>query len=174
MPLTEYNRMPGVTQKKMPGKYLFGILLLFCMTQTIPAIANPTDDPFAVLRGKWRGSGTMVLKDKPKVRVSCNSQYTGSARQLILAIKCTSTSGEIDLRAKLSSYTNRLRGVWEEKTFRALGTISGMMTDEMISFNIKGNVWGKMSVKYTKSRQKVSITTRGITLESVKISMKRR
>ena len=78
------------------------------------------------------------------------------------------------MRARLSEYSGRLRGVWEEKTFRALGTISGKITKNKINFIIAGNIFGKMNVVYSERRQSVVINTRGIPLENVEIEMRRR
>ena len=116
----------------------------------------------------------MKLRDGTQYRINCTSQYTGSTSQLVLAINCTSSFNKIEMNAKLSEFAGHLRGVWEEKTYRALGTISGNISDKKVSFRIAGNMWGKMIVNYSRSKQKVSIQTRGIPLETVNINMKRR
>ncbi len=131
-------------------------------------------DPFAVLRGKWGGGGKMVLNDGTIDRLNCNAQYTGSSSQLILAINCTSSSNKIKMKARLSSNAGRLLGVWEEDTYKALGTISGKMTEDRITFFIGGNVIGNMVVRYTKRRQNIAIKTKGIALQNVTMTLRRR
>ncbi|MGI9350232.1 MAG: hypothetical protein ACR2O3_01605 [Rhizobiaceae bacterium] len=150
------------------------LLLMICAFEPIQSSFADINDPFTDLRGKWKGTGLMTLKDGTRYRLNCTSQYTGSATQLVLVINCTSSFNKIEMNAKLSEFAGHLRGVWEEKTYRALGTISGKISEKKISFRIAGNMWGKMIVSYSMNKQKVSIETRGIPLETVKINMKRR
>lgn len=150
-----------------------GTCLLLLSVPLYPASAE-TDDPFAVLRGNWGGSGTMVLRDGDKERLTCKAAYSGSASQLILQINCRSSSNKVNMKAKLSANSGRLLGVWEEETFKALGTIAGKIDENKITFNIAGNVLGGMVVRYSKSRQDVSITTQGVALQNIKMRLSRR
>lgn len=149
-------------------------LLLFCTFYFIQNTVAKTGDPFVDLRGNWKGSGLMTLKDGSRYRLACTSEFTGSATQLVLAINCTSSFNKIEMSAKLSKFAGYLRGVWEENTYRALGTISGKISENKISFKIAGNMWGRMTVSYSRRQQKIFIKTRGIPLETVKINMRRR
>ena len=171
----DYNSMMERCTGRRQTGVLLKVLLLFPILLNLAANSTAVvDDPFALLRGKWRGTGLMTLKDGTRERLTCNSHYTGSATQLVLSINCASSISKIEMKAKLSEFSGHLRGVWEEKTYRALGTISGNISEGKISFRIAGNLWGKMIVDYSKRRQKVSIETRGISLQTVKINMKRR
>jgi hypothetical protein len=58
-------------------------------------------------------------------------------------------------------------------TYNAQGNASGQVSGGKISLNISGGVTGTMSVAYTPSRQSVSISTQGVTLESLKIDLTR-
>ena len=131
------------------------------------------DDPFETIRGKWRGSGTMSFTDGTKQRIACSSQYTGSASQLGLVIACKSSISEITLSARLSANGGNLLGTWEEKTYKAIGSVSGKATENKIRFYIGGYVLGTMTVNYNKSRQQVVISTKGIPLKDLTIAMKR-
>jgi len=137
--------------------------------------SGTTADPFTNLRGNWKGSGTMTLKDGKKHRLACYSQYSGTATQLRLVIDCKSDINTIIMKAQLSANQGNLLGTWREETFRAIGTISGRVSDgNRIKFRIGGNVLGTMSVRYTKRSQNVSIKAAGFSLEDVTIKMKRR
>ncbi|MCB1451920.1 MAG: hypothetical protein KDJ67_17695 [Nitratireductor sp.] len=131
------------------------------------------DDPFDVIRGKWRGSGTMSFTDGTKQRIACSAQYTGTASQLGLVIACKSSISEITLSARLSANGGNLLGTWEEKTYKAIGSVSGRATESRIRFYIGGYVLGTMTVNYNKSRQQVVIATKGIPLKDLTIAMKR-
>ena len=139
-----------------------------------PAPASAAgDDPFDVIRGKWRGSGTMSFTDGTKQRIACSAQYTGTASQLGLVIACKSSISEITLSARLSANGGNLLGTWEEKTYKAIGSVSGRATESRIRFYIGGYVLGTMTVNYNKSRQQVVISTKGIPLKDLTIAMKR-
>lgn len=132
------------------------------------------EDLFLKLRGRWGGSGLMYLTENRRERLVCDAQYTGTATQLRLAIKCKRNTNDIDLQATLSANDGRLAGVWREKSYKAVGTISGTATDSEIKFQVAGNVFGSMTVKYTRRRQTVSIETTGIPMQKLQIEMTRR
>jgi hypothetical protein len=170
----------GIFKTSFFEKNLFRTCVLILLSTAIVMAAfddrglAASDDPFAVLRGKWGGTGTMLLQDGSKDRLVCKAQYTGSSSQLRLAINCKSSSNRIDMKARLSVNGGRLQGVWEEETFKALGTISGTIGENKISFRIAGNVFGVMVVRYSKKRQNISIKTHGVALKDVSIKLGRR
>lgn len=149
-------------------------LILFGSMAFVTISHSETNDLFTDLRGNWGGGGTMTLKDGKKQRLVCDAKYTGSASQLRLVINCKSSSNQIRMNASLSANSGRLLGTWEEKTYKALGTISGVATDNRIKFYIGGNVLGTMNVRYSKTRQDVSIKTATISLQDVRLKLKRR
>ncbi len=136
--------------------------------------ASGDTNPFALLHGKWRGSGIMTLKPNKKERLVCGALYTGSASQLRMVIDCKSDKRKIKLKARLSSNAGRLSGVWGEETFNALGTAAGTMKGNRLKFTIAGNVFGNMQVTYSRRKQTVSITTKGIPLKDFNITLTRR
>ena len=150
-----------------------GVCFLLLSVFVWPAFADESD-PFAILRGNWGGSGTMLLKDGVKERLICKANYSGSSSQLRLQINCQSNSNKVNMKARLSANGGRLLGVWEEETFKALGTIAGKIDEDKITFNIGGNVLGDMVVRYSKSRQDISINTKGVALQSIKMRLSRR
>lgn len=133
-----------------------------------------TVNPFELVIGKWKGNGVMTMSDGTKERIACDADHSGNSVQLRLVIHCVSGERDIRMLARLSSNAGRLLGFWEEKYFKAAGAITGIATENKISFTISGNVNGKMIVTYTKNRQNIDITTRDVTLQSLEISMRRR
>jgi hypothetical protein len=138
------------------------------------AAAAATENPFELLVGKWGGNGLMTLEGGRKQRLTCDATYSGGASQLTLAINCRGGENEVKLQAKLSVNAGRMLGIWEEKVNRVAGSISGVATRNRISFSIVGVVQGTMTVNYSKARQKVEITARGIPLQTVSLNMTRR
>lgn len=147
------------------------LVALAVLLQPGPSRADPS--PFNGLLGSWGGTGQIRLDRGRRERVKCNAYYTGGGAQLGLAIRCTSDSYKIEIRSKLSYSGGRLSGNWEERTFNAQGSASGTATASKISLSIRGAVTGTMVVSYTKSRQTVSISTQGVALQGVSITLGR-
>src|SRR5262249_28932355 len=129
--------------------------------------------PFDALLGCGGGTGESRLDKGRTERIKCSAYYTGGGAELGLAIRCQSDSYKIEIRSKLSYSGGRLSGNWEERTFNASGTTPGTASPSRISLAIKGGVSGTMLVNFTKSSQSVSISTQGIALQGVRISLAR-
>jgi hypothetical protein len=147
------------------------LVLAILLLPIAPSRADPS--PFDTLLGSWGGTGEIRLDKGRRERIKCNAYYTGGGSQLGLAIRCNSDSYKIEIRSKLSYSGGRLSGNWEERTFNATGSASGTATPSRISLAIRGGVSGTMVVSYTKSRQSVSISTQGIALQGVSITLGR-
>lgn len=135
--------------------------------------SNADPSPFDTLLGSWGGSGEIRLDHGRKERIKCNAYYTGGGAELGLAIRCQSDNYKIEIRSKLSYSGGRLSGSWEERTFNAQGNASGTATPSKISLSISGAVTGSMVVSYTTSRQSVAISTQGVALQGVSITLAR-
>jgi hypothetical protein len=147
------------------------ITALAVLVQAGPSGADPS--PFDTLLGSWGGSGQIRLDKGRTERIKCNAYYTGGGAELGLAIRCQSDNYKIEIRSKLSYSGGRLSGNWEERTFNAEGNASGTATPSKISLAINGAVTGTMVVSYTKSRQTVAISTQGVALQGVSITLGR-
>jgi hypothetical protein len=159
----------------MFGKALrIGHLAAIVALLAVGAPAHAEVNPFQTLLGKWGGSGMMTMDDGRKERLRCDATYSGNSAQLRLAINCASDVRKIILQARLSSNAGNMMGMWEEKTFNALGTIAGKASDKDLDFTIAGNVMGRMTVRYTRSRQEIAITAQAIPLKTVTMSLTRR
>lgn len=135
--------------------------------------SQAASNPFDVLLGSWGGSGEITMADGRKERLKCNAYYTGGGSQLGMAIRCQSESSNVEIRSKLSQSGGRITGTWEERTFNASGNAVGQASGDRINLQISGGVRGTMSVSYSGSRQNVAISTQGIALKSVSISLSR-
>lgn len=147
------------------------IAALAVLVQAEPSGADPS--PFDTLLGSWGGSGQIRLDKGRMERIKCNAYYTGGGAELGLAIRCQSDNYKIEIRSKLSYSGGRLSGNWEERTFNAQGNATGTATPTKISLAINGAVTGSMVVSYTKSRQTVAISTQGVALQGVNITLGR-
>jgi len=168
--------MKDVDLKHFPSvKYAGAVMIAVLLMTFAPSVVDAQPkDLFTEIRGKWGGNGTLTLRDGTKERLACSSQYGGSATQLSLIISCRSKVNPITMNAKLSANSGKLLGTWEEKTYKAIGTISGVATENKIKFYIGGNVLGTMTVKYSKRTQDVTIKASNVSLQDVRIRMTRR
>jgi len=146
---------------------LVGLTLI---TPAKPVQANPS--PFDTLLGSWRGSGRIMLNSGPE-RLRCNAYYTGGGSQLGMAILCKSDTSNVEIRSKLSLSGDRLTGNWEERTYNAQGSASGIARPGRLAIRVSGSVNGSMIVNYNRTSQNVSISTQGIALKSVSIHLTR-
>jgi hypothetical protein len=89
-----------------------------------------------------------------------------------LAIRCRSDSTEVEIRGLLTRQGEQLSGTWEERTFNASGEAKGRIAGDKLSLSIAGGGFsGSMSVGYAGSRQTVTITTQGIKMRSVNVTL---
>jgi hypothetical protein len=146
---------------------IFGV---FVVAPSQSVVAKST--PFDALLGSWRGTGKVQLTSGQE-RLSCNAYYTGGGTQLGMAIRCKSETSKVEIRSKLKLSGSRISGSWEERTYNAAGKATGTAKPGRISLRVSGGVSGTMNVSYSRSRQTVSITTQGIALKSVSISLTR-
>lgn len=152
-----------------------GVIAASCMSVLTVVGATPAiaDTPFAGLNGTWRGGGQIRLAGGSTEALKCVAYYTPKdASNVGLAIRCASASNKIELRANLAAQGGRVSGSWEERTFNAAGEVTGQVTGTRIMLSIVGGGFsGSMSVSTTGSNQTVSITTEGIGLKGVNISL---
>lgn len=162
-------RIARTSQLRLIAALAVTAIFLSAPSPTSQAAANPFD----VLLGSWGGSGQITMTDGRKERLKCNAYYTGGGSQLGMAIRCQSESSNVEIRSKLSQSGGRITGTWEERTFNASGNATGQASGDRISLQISGGVSGTMVVSYSGSRQSVAISTQGIALKSVSISLSR-
>jgi hypothetical protein len=136
-------------------------------------LAHADPSPFDTLLGSWGGSGEIRLDKGRRERIKCSAYYTGGGAELGLAIRCASDNYKIEIRSKLSYSGGRLSGNWEERTFNASGSASGTASPNKLSLSITGGVSGTMLVSFTKSSQSVTISTQGVALQGVRITLAR-
>jgi hypothetical protein len=160
------------TEAQGVGRVLIGSVLLslavFCAGSAQAATLLDR------LMGSWSGSGQIRYDDGQSEGVRCSAYYTGGNERLRLAIRCRSDSSEVEIRGLLTRQGETLAGTWEERTFHASGDASGRVAGDKMSLSIAGGGFsGSMSVAHAGSRQVVTITTQGIKMRSVNVTLTR-
>jgi hypothetical protein len=104
--------------------------------------------------------------------VRCQAYYTEGGQRLRLAIRCRSASSEIEVRGLLTQRGDTVSGTWEERTFNVSGEVDGRITASRLSVAITGGGFsGSMSVDFGGARQSVVISTQGISMRSVNVTL---
>ncbi len=132
------------------------------------------ENPFDSLLGTWTGSGKLVLQGGQWENIKCNAYYTGGGSKLRLVVRCASSSYRVEIRSKLTRAGDKISGTWEERTYNAAGSVSGRTLGNRLSFSISnGGFSGSMFVSYGGPEQLVSVSTTGINLKSVNMTLSR-
>ena len=165
----------------MIAREKWGLSTLSWPCMLLAVLVNPLSakaaggSPIDTLLGAWAGSGSFKLQDGKTTRIKCNAYYTGGGAQLGMVVRCSGSQGDkIEIRSKLSYSSGRLSGNWEERTYNAEGAVSGDAANDHIALQITGGVTGSMKVNFTTSHQDVAISTQGIPLKTVNVSMTKR
>lgn len=124
------------------------------------------------LLGSWSGSGQIRYDDGGSEGIRCSAYYTGDSERLRLAIRCRSDSTEVEIRGLLTRHGESLTGTWEERTFNAAGEATGRVQGDKMTLSIRGGGFsGSMSVAQAGSKQVVTISTQGIKMRSVNVTL---
>ena len=136
------------------------------------AHAARAESLFDSLMGSWSGQGQIRYDDGQSEGIRCTAYYTGGGDRLRLAIRCRSATTEVEIRGQLTAEGEKLIGTWEERTFNASGDANGRITGDKMSLSVTGGGFrGAMSVSYAGAKQVVNISTEGIRMRSVNVTM---
>ena len=152
---------------------------LFLMCSMLSGLAIVCGDPPAAraalldnLLGSWSGSGQIRYNDGGSEGIRCTAFYTGSSEKLGLAIRCRSDTTEVEIRGLLTRQGESIAGTWEERTFNASGEAKGRIQGDKMTLSITGGGFsGSMSVAHAGSKQVVTISTEGIKMRSVSVTL---
>jgi hypothetical protein len=159
-----------VTEWPEFGRFLVGLVLSTIAVLCVGSAQSAT--LLDRLLGSWSGSGQIRYDDGQSEGVRCSAYYTGGNDRLRLAIRCRSDSTEVEIRGLLTRQGETLAGTWEERTFNASGQASGRVAGDKMSLSIAGGGFsGSMTVAHTGSRQVVTISTEGIRMRSVNVTL---
>jgi hypothetical protein len=130
------------------------------------------DALFDGLLGSWGGSGQIRYDDGKSENIKCTAYYTGGGDKLRLAIRCRGDQAEVEIRGELTTQGEKLAGTWEERTFNAAGEASGRLAGDKMTLAVTGGGFsGAMTVTTAGAKQVVTISTEGIKMRSVNVTL---
>ncbi len=156
----------------MSGRAAYWQVLVAVGVVALFATAAAGGTAFDALVGTWSGSGQIKYQDGQTERVRCTAYYSEGGERLALAIRCRSDSNQIEVRGHLTQRGERVTGDWEERTFNASGNAEGRISATRLNVSITGGGFsGSMSVTFGGARQTVVISTEGISMKSVTVTL---
>jgi len=156
----------------LPGFGLSIALLVALLSPVTTAHANP----FVSLSGAWRGGGQIELENGNTEQIRCRAYYNpkDAGTTLGLSIRCASPGNRIDLRAQLAYRDGGLvAGTWEERTFNATGSASGIASTQSIRLDIAGTLTGTVAMTINGESLQVSIHSSNTGMNGVMIELRR-
>jgi len=141
-----------------------------------PVAVHADAGPFGVLAGHWSGNGTLTQESGTSERIRCNATYDvlNDGRQVQLRLTCASDTYKFELLGNVNYNGGSISGSWTEATRNAAGSISGTASASQINVVAEGSSFSAtVTVSTHGSSQDVTIRSRGTTVSSVSITMRR-
>lgn len=136
-------------------------ILAFALTSSNGAVLANAANPFEKLKGEWKGGGTVVTKNDPAKKVTCNVNYKVTGTNLTQSLQCTGDDYEIDAKLKLTDKGGKVKGSWNEVIYDAAGGVTGNAKDDIIRAVIRGDKFsGRMSLKVSDAGHSINIVQR--------------
>ena len=135
------------------------VALLTSLAMAVPAATAA--NPFEELKGDWKGGGTVVTKNDPAKKVTCNVNYKVAGSNLTQKMHCTGDDYEIEATLKLTDKNGKVKGSWNEVIYDASGGVTGNAKDDIIRAVIRGDKFsGRMSLRVTDAGHSINIVQR--------------
>jgi hypothetical protein len=126
------------------------------------------------MTGYWTGSGSVVLSNGNTERVKCAVTYKISegGTQIKQSMRCASADYNINASADLNVKGQSVTGSWEEKTYSAVGEVSGRYTGSNFVLSIKGaSFTASMNLTVSDCKQSISIAPQGLDVARISIGL---
>jgi hypothetical protein len=132
--------------------------------------AGPLDD----MSGYWSGSGTVVLSNGNTEHVKCAVTYRVGEGGLHVrqSMRCAAADYNINASAELSVRGTQVSGNWEERTYSAVGQVTGRYSGSAMNLSIQGaNFTAAMNLSLSSCKQSISIQPKGLDVTRISISL---
>ncbi len=171
------SRIPSRVPARAPrGDWLAMSATLALVAASFVAAAPAAANPMGNLAGRWSGWGSVVLTSGDSEQVKCVATYFlqkggAAVRQ---NLRCASSSYKIDASATYEVDGDRVSGEWTEKTWSAVGSVSGRMTGNGFRLAIRGRTFSAaMAVTTTACKQSIQIAPQGFDVAKISIGLGR-
>jgi hypothetical protein len=145
-------------------------LALWAATVSAAGAASAIEE----MSGYWRGSGSVALTSGKTEQVQCAVTYRigEGGGQIKQSMRCASADYSINASAELTVKGSQVTGSWEEKTYSAVGEVTGRVTGTGLVLNIKGPTFtASMNLTLSTCKQSISITPQGLEVNRISIAL---
>ena len=140
------------------------------VSASAPVSASPLSD----LQGRWSGWGSVQMSNGTREQVKCVATYflKDGGSSVSQNLRCASSSYKIDAAANYVLKGDQVSGRWEERTWSAVGSVSGRMTDKGFNLAIQGQTFSAgMAMMTTSCKQSIQITPQGFGVSRISIGL---
>ena len=131
-------------------------------------------EAFNALNGSWSGSGRASFASGETEKLRCTARYSGGGNNLSIGLKCASASAQINLTGNLGANGNKVSGEWNENSFGLSGDAHGSTNGGSVRLKISGGANGYLTLNVSGGRHTVALSTQGVSLTGVNVSLGRR
>lgn len=145
----------------------FGLLIT---TVVRSASAGPIEE----MAGYWTGTGSVTLSSGKAERVKCAVTYKveNGSGQIRQTMRCASADYSINATTELRVKGSQVSGSWEEKTYSAVGQVTGRYTGNAFVLSIQGaSFTATLNVTLANCKQTINITPQGLEVNRISIGL---
>jgi hypothetical protein len=145
------------------------------LTAAMTATAAPAGS-IEEMSGYWSGNGSVVLASGNTERVKCAVTYkvNDGGTQIKQSMRCASADYNINASADLNVKGQSVTGSWEEKTYSAVGEVTGRYSGSNMTLSIKGATFtAAMNLTLSNCKQSISITPLGLDVTRISIGLQK-
>jgi hypothetical protein len=116
----------------------------------------------------------VTLSSGKAERVKCAVTYKveNGSGQIRQTMRCASADYSINASADLRVKGSQVSGSWEEKTYSAVGQVSGRYTGNAFVLSIQGaNFTATLNVTLANCKQTINITPQGLEVNRISIGL---
>ena len=133
------------------------------------------DETWAMLEGRWRGVGTIMLEGGGTERLKCQAIYKNEAvGHVAQRLTCIGASYRIEGSADLIFDDERLSGTWSEQSYAVGGGLAGSAKDGRMAIKLDGPTFaGNVAIETQRCRQSITVTLDGTIISRIDAGLRR-
>ena len=155
------------------GAYALAVSTALAAQGAMTAGAHAAD-AFDSLKGSWAGGGSVTFSGGETEKLRCTARYSGGGSSLALNVKCASASAQINLSGSLDASGNKVSGDWNESSYGISGDANGSVSGGSVRLKISGGASGYLTLNVSGSHHSIAMSTKGVSVTGVNVSLNRR
>lgn len=132
---------------------------------------------FVMLRGSWRGSGSLHLKGGHREQVRCTSKVkvVSAGRKANQTIRCINPRYQVYFVSSAINSGGRITGSWSDKRNGTNGEISGNIKGQILSLRLTTQGQSaSLNIHVTKCRQSMNLRSYSGDIERINVVLRKK